>query len=133
MRIFVCSRYRAATPAQMHENIRKTKGICRALALAGHDPFAPHLFFTQFLDDEVEAERALGIHLGQKAMLSCDEVMLAAADGISDGMEADLEFAEAHGKPVHTLGDWASSFTMARYYPSLAALREAGLVKIGGD
>lgn len=46
-------------------NLAYLKGVLRYVTMYEHKaPFASHLFFTQFLDDDVEAERALGIEAG---------------------------------------------------------------------
>lgn len=40
------------------------KNVCRFAIMNGFNPFAMHLFFTQFLDDTIEEERNLGIKSG---------------------------------------------------------------------
>lgn len=136
MIVFVCSRYQGSAPGITQDNVRRTIAICRALVLGGHTPIAPHLYLTRFLRDEVESERALGIHLGQRAMLMCDELLYDDTRALSDGMDADLEFADAHGKPVRKLTEWVDIFQRAPAGARsfiLEALRKAGLTIVGGD
>lgn len=130
MRIFVCSRYRSASPGIMQDNVRKTIAICRALVLAGHTPIAPHLYLNRFLNDANPSERALGIHLGQQAMQMCHE-MCVADGGRSEGMTADLVAAEAFGLRVQHVSDWISTFKLAGAAGAvpLGVLIEAGLAK----
>ncbi len=67
---------------------------------AGYVPFAPHLLFTQFLDDSDPAQRNLGISLGLRFMDKCDEVWVYVGDGISEGMDSETAHANHTGKPV---------------------------------
>jgi hypothetical protein len=69
MKIFVCSPY-GGKP----ENLEKARDICGKLIRDGHVPFAPHLLFTQFLDESEPHERQLGIEAGLALMTVCDEV-----------------------------------------------------------
>ena len=95
-RIFVCSRY----AGDLARNTEVAEKLCRVIALAGCVPFAPHLFYTRFLDDDDPAERRLGITLGLSFMAACDEVWVYARDGISSGMKMELEHAVRLGKPI---------------------------------
>lgn len=68
----------------------------------GESPIASHLLYTQpgVLDDRVPADRELGITAGL-AWLKCAEAMVVYVDhGISSGMKAAIEDAEAAGVPV---------------------------------
>ena len=74
--------------------------MCRMAVDAGYIPFAPHLLFTQFLDDNDPAQRKLGIAMGLQFMSLCDEVWLYVGDGISEGMQGETAHARQIGKPV---------------------------------
>jgi len=95
-RIFVCSRY----AGEVLRNIETAKMICRMAIDAGHAPFAPHLLYTLFLNDENPTERERGIDLGLCFMDACDEVWVYTGDGISSGMQREIEHAKKLGKPV---------------------------------
>lgn len=41
---------------------------------AGYAPFAPHLFFPQFLDDEIPEERELGMFMAIIMLTKCAEL-----------------------------------------------------------
>lgn len=49
------------------------RNVCRGLTRMGHYPYAMHLFFTQFLDDTVPADRSLGIAAGLQWTAKADE------------------------------------------------------------
>ncbi len=95
-RVFICSRY----IENIEHNIRVASALCRIAIEAGCAPFAPHLLYTRFLDEDDPAQRDLGITLGLRFMEACDEVWVFTGEGISDGMRRELEHAKALGKPV---------------------------------
>jgi hypothetical protein len=96
--VFVCSPLRG----DYDYNIKKAAKFCRWLALhRGVIPFAPHLYFTRFLDDTVVKERNIGISIGLDVMLCCCKVMvLTENDVISEGMRREIAFAEKMQKPI---------------------------------
>lgn len=58
--IFICSQYRG----DIEENKKNARRFARIAVLCGYCPIAPHLFYPQFLDDNDEEERLLGITTG---------------------------------------------------------------------
>ena len=58
MKIFVCSPLRGDVQA----NQALARQLCLAVVNDGHAPFAPHLHYTQFLDDTVDNENTLGLN-----------------------------------------------------------------------
>jgi hypothetical protein len=76
--------------------------------LKGCLPIAPHVYFTRFLDEFVEVERALGIEAGLQLLELCDEVWVfnigdVNSDGtpvLTEGMNVEVEHAKKVGKPI---------------------------------
>ena len=96
-RVFVCSPLRGDYEA----NTRKARGFCLAVMVAGHVPYAPHLLFTQFLDDTKADEREAGILMGLFELSRCDELWaFIPASGPSEGMAKEIAFAERNQIPV---------------------------------
>lgn len=97
-RIFVCSPLRGDYEA----NIAKARAFCKQVLLEGCIPYAPHLFFTQFLDDTDEAQRMLGIEAGIEELRRCDELWAFLAPGAepSQGMKMEIAVAQEVGIPV---------------------------------
>ena len=95
-RVFICSQY----AGNVEHNIETALALCGIAVGAGCAPFAPHLLYTRFLDDNDPAQRDLGISLGLRFMEACEEVWVYTADGISDGMRREMEHAQALGNPV---------------------------------
>lgn len=90
--IFVCSPLRG----DIDKNIENTKKYCRYVLEQGHIPYAPHLFFTQFLDECNEDERKMGIDAGIEMMGHCDELwnFIDNKDNLSQGMKLENEAAK---------------------------------------
>ena len=90
--IYVCSPLRG----DISGNIAKAKAHCREIALNGDMPIAPHVYATQFLDDTVPPERAVGMAIGIELLRFCDELRIYG-DTISEGMAAEMAEAERRG------------------------------------
>jgi len=92
--IFICSPYRGDVEANL-ENARR---YCRFAIRRGCIPYAPHLLFTQFLDDSVTHEREAGIQMGLSMLSLCSE--LWAFDKSTPGMAIEIAEAERLHIPV---------------------------------
>lgn len=95
--IFVCSPYRGDTEL----NIQNARRYCRLVVKRGGIPFAPHIFFTQFLNDDKAVERRHGLKMGVEMLKLCDE--LWAFGPPTEGMRMEMERARALGIPVRRL------------------------------
>ena len=95
-KVYICSPCRG----DYEKNIAKAQEYCRAAALAGAIPIAPHVYLTQFLSDTVPAERELGLSLGLELLRDCDEVWVYGITAPSAGMAAEIKLADELGIPV---------------------------------
>lgn len=95
-RIFICSRY----VGDIERNVETALALCRMAVEAGYAPFAPHLLYTRFLDDDDPVQRELGISLGLRFMEVCDEVWVYTGDGVSEGMRREITHARLLGKRI---------------------------------
>ena len=102
MIVFVCSPFHGFTTDDIESNVGRARIICRALVLADHLPIAPHLYFPQFMDDKVAAERDTGIARGHQLMRLCRAVVKwwPSDTEIGGGMESDLQRAAELDLPV---------------------------------
>ena len=92
--IFICSSYRG----NVETNLENARRYCRFAIRRGGIPYAPHLLFTQFLDDSVAHERELGLELGLSMLSICDELW---AFGVATaGMALEISEAERLKIPV---------------------------------
>ena len=91
----------------MEKNITKAQGYCREAAELWPDvlPIAPHVYCTQFLDDTNPQDRAVGMDMGLSLLSMCDELWVYGIDNPSEGMKAEIAYAEEHGIPVRDAAD----------------------------
>lgn len=95
--IFVSSPLRG----DIQKNLEMVKKYCKLVVDEGHIPFAPHLFYTQFLDDEIGDERCLGMQMGLDMLELCDELWAFPTWGkVSEGMSIEIKLAKELKKTV---------------------------------
>lgn len=100
-KIYICSPYRGdGTCSARKENVARARQYARQAALMGYIPIAPHLYFTQYLDDNVPQERQLGLKFGIELLQECAELWCFGLDSPSEGMRAELDAARKYGVPV---------------------------------
>jgi hypothetical protein len=99
--VYICSPLRG----DIERNIAKANGYCRfAATMQGVVPLASHTIFTQFLDDEISEERALGLRMGLELLKHCCELYVFGSR-VSDGMLGEIEAAERLGIPIQYYND----------------------------
>jgi len=84
-KIFVCSPYRG----NVKENIKKAKQYSRDIALNGDIPITPHIYFTQFLDDNNPKEVKLGMKMAKELLKMCDDIKIFGIP--TKGMEEEIK------------------------------------------
>jgi hypothetical protein len=97
-RIFVSSPYShggAFADNTLHANL-----ATRYVISLGHNPFTPHLFYPQFID---ERSRALAMAMAKQVLMNCDELYVFTGLGISEGMVEEMETARRLGIPIKTV------------------------------
>ena len=84
---------RAKTSDERLQNIELAKYACERVIQMGAIPIAPHLYFTRFLDDNVEFERDFGMEAGKKMMEMCSSFFVLTVDEeISEGMDEEIKY-----------------------------------------
>ena len=63
-------------------------------------PIAPHVYFTQFLDDSDPCERRMGIVAGMELLEQCSEVWVFGMENPSAGMKKEIAKANELGIPI---------------------------------
>lgn len=66
----------------------------------GESPYASHAFFTQFLEDEIEKERELGIRAGLEWAKVAEKVVFYTDYGMSPGMTFALNVHAAENRII---------------------------------
>lgn len=96
-KIFVCSPLHAGNGRTVDHNIAFAQELCEiAIKKGGVAPFAPHAFYTTFLNDAEAGDRLLGMICGKEWLAACDEVWVYAPNLDSDvtaGMEDEIDLA----------------------------------------
>ena len=99
--VYVCSPLRGTNPAPLKYKLNKIRAAkhCHTIMKNFPDviPIAPHVYFTQFLDDTNPTERLLGMEAGIELLSMCDELWVYGLHNPSEGMQAEIDYAKAHG------------------------------------
>ena len=93
--VYVASPYAGETEA----NISRAKGYCRFAVSKGVIPLAPHLLYPQFMDDDDEDQRILGLRFAIALLCRCDELWVFG-EKVSAGMAKEIEKAEKRGMRI---------------------------------
>ena len=117
--VYICSPFspQGNTPeeknADLKRNIDLVKKVCRDAVKKGYTPYAPHLYFTQFLSDSDAVERVLGMCHGLLWLNDCDELWVVG-DRVTKGMQTEIEEAKSQGIPVKHLKE--AGFVSGEYH-----------------
>ena len=90
-KVYICSPFRPVgeTVEAQAKSIKKHKILaryaCRYAVANGYSPLCPHLYYPEFLDDNVEDEREIGMLLGMVGLSECEELWIVGRR-ISEGM-----------------------------------------------
>jgi hypothetical protein len=87
--IYICSPF----SGDVEGNVKAARRYIRFAVDKGFIPIAPHLLFPQFLNDDISAERQLGLFFGNALMGKCTEVWVFGST-ISTGMSAEIKRAK---------------------------------------
>lgn len=104
-KVFICSPFspngstKEELEKDLNHNIRLAQHVCRYAVMKGYIPYAPHLFFTQFLDDCDRKERDYGQKMGLSWLAGCDEIWVIGRR-ISSGMFLEIKKAKEWGIPI---------------------------------
>ena len=93
--VYICSPY----AGDIGWNVQNALRYCRFAMKQKCLPLAPHLYFTRFLDDANEEQRAEGLFMGYILMTKCAEVWVFG-DYISRGMASEINSAERRGMRI---------------------------------
>ena len=87
--VYICSPY----SGNVNRNIEMARKYCRFAVDKHYLPIAPHLLFTQFMDDTIPEERETAIFMNFVLMSKCVE-MWVIGDVISKGMQSEINRAK---------------------------------------
>lgn len=96
------SPFAGKTPQEVKKNIEYGRQALRDSLLRGEAPIASHLLYTQkgILDDDIPAERKLGIDAGLAWRRVSDKTVVYTDRGLSKGVLYGIHAAKSAGRPV---------------------------------
>lgn len=106
--IYICSPLRPQSldpdesDMELFENLFRARNACELVKNLGAIPVCPHLYFPQFLDDELPEERELGMQLALAALRRCHAVYVFS-EHITPGMVREIAEAAKRDIPVKML------------------------------
>lgn len=101
-KVFVCSPFRPTgenREAERKQNVERARRACRMAISQGMLPLAPHLYFTQILDDDQPGDRRMGMAMGREWLGEADEMWLVGPK-VTEGMRQELEYARMRNIPI---------------------------------
>lgn len=98
--VFICSPY----SGDVENNVKYAQKACLRAANNGYAPYAPHLYCTQFLNDDLTSQRNLGMQIGLTYMNFVDEIWVCTRE-ITAGMEKEIRHAIENGITIRFYGE----------------------------
>ncbi len=93
--VYICSPF----AGDVENNINMARVYSRFAVRNACIPLAPHLLFSQFMDDSVPAERSIALFMGMVLLGKCEQVWVFG-NTISKDMAAEIEKAEKKNMPI---------------------------------
>ena len=94
-RIYVCS----PCKGDIKTNVERARLYSKYVANQGFLPFTPHIYFTEFLNENISEERQEGLKLALEWLFQCNELWYFG-EFISEGMKNEIEIAKRIGMKV---------------------------------
>ena len=93
--VYICS----PLAGDMLKNQENACTYCRFAVEAGCVPIAPHIYFTQFMNDNDRRERDLALFLDIVLLSKCAELWVFG-EKITSGMSIEIEKAKRKGQLI---------------------------------
>lgn len=93
--VYICS----PLSEDMDANQEAARRYCRYAVDSGYIPIAPHIYFTQFMNEHSPKERNLALFMDIVLLSKCAELWVFG-DTISKGMSMEIEKAKRKGQPI---------------------------------
>ncbi len=93
--VYICSPF----AGDVGTNIENARRYSRFAVEQGYLPITPHLLYPQFLDDDSQHERDLGLFFSLILLDKCSEVWVFG-DHISKGMKAEIKRAKSRKQTI---------------------------------
>lgn len=91
-KVYICSPFKGRSEKTIEKNRQKALMYCRFAYENGCNPFAPHAFYPEFLDETSVSERKDGLRMAQEWMWAFQELWVFG-NIISPGMREEIKLA----------------------------------------
>lgn len=96
-RVYICARYKG----NVKKNIKLAKEYSKYVFNKGFMPICVHFYLEDATGlHEKKGSREELLELGREFVMWCDEIWVFDRDGISEGMDHEIEFAKVLGKKI---------------------------------
>lgn len=103
-KVYICSPLKGIIKTEK-QNIQQALRYCRFAYKQGYNPFAPHVYYTQFLKDSEDKERKDGMRMGQEWMWAFQELWVFGLRR-TDGMIEEIELARILGIKIRYFNEY---------------------------
>lgn len=93
--VYICSPF----SGNVERNAENARRYCRFAVDSGYIPFAPHLFFPQFMNENDAAERRLALFMDIALLSKCAQLWVFGGN-ITKGMGVEIEKAKYKRQPI---------------------------------
>jgi len=93
--VYVCSPLRG----EVECNVQRAQWYSRQAVKLGYIPITPHIYFTQFMNDESPAERDKALFMNKVLLGKCHELWVVG-ETISEGMQLEIKWARWRRMPI---------------------------------
>lgn len=93
--VYICS----PLAGDVERNQEKARTYCRFAVDSGCIPIAPHIYFTQFMNDASRKERDLALFMDIVLLSKCAELWVFG-DTVTNGMSIEIEKAMRKGQLI---------------------------------
>lgn len=93
--VYICS----PLAGDVERNQEKARTYCRFAVDSGCIPIAPHIYFTQFMNDASRKERDLALFMDIVLLSKCAELWVFG-DAVTNGMSIEIEKAKRKGQMI---------------------------------
>lgn len=88
--VYICSPFSRGDKKQ---NIINARRFCKYAVSQNCIPFAPHLLFPQFMNDDIPEERDTAFKMNNIMLGKCDEIWVFGSR-YTDGMQREIKWAK---------------------------------------
>lgn len=105
-KVYICSPYRGYT----FSNTEAAQRFCKWASFEKDVlPVAPHIYFTQFFEDDVPEQRKIGMDMGIQLLRECSEIWVLG-ETLSEGMAREIAEAGRLGMPIRFFAEADDEF-----------------------